>query len=76
MVARAAMPEFRRSLVCWSGDGDLDAVFRTQSTVEWLENVGGSLLFDPVSHIISAAVSGIPEKIMGALTLLVRRELR
>ena len=51
-------------------DGDIDAVFLTQTSVEWLENVGGPLLFSPVSHVISNAVTNLVFFMMDSLSLI------
>ena len=55
--------------VC-AADGDVDAVFLTQTSVEWLENVGGPLLFSPVSHVISNAVTNLAFFMMDSLNLI------
>ena len=39
-----------------AGDGDVDVVVQTSSTVEWLENVGGAVLFSQIAHVIAINV--------------------
>ena len=52
------------------GDGDVDVVFLTQNSVEWLENIGGPLLLSQQSHVISGAVFGVFAFMMDSLALM------